>query len=367
VIAARLPWTLAAQPHARGSGIDWTRGVAQAALMGLTVTSLEAVASEAAGYDHTDTLRFLLAMFIMWTTRAMPLAWTAQWGEGRLSPRVLALVFVAEAVLLSISWDGSNQLAAVTREWLGARVPSDAHYLYTLWVMLVYGGAFFVYCLLAQRSLRVRALLSRAELERGRSSAIVDAAQAEALEGRVEPALMLRAVGALREAYTDDRLRAEAMLDALVAFLRQAMPAVRSGRSTLLGELAVLAAYARLVDAVDGGGAVCEIDAVHPERDLPFPPLLLIPLVERLRAAQGPNGQPVRLTLTGDAQAMVLTLDGGVARPWIDETLALRLDRALRSLANPSRPPLRWQTGPSQVLTLVLPLMPANPEEFLHD
>jgi hypothetical protein len=137
------------------------------------------------------------------------------------------------------------------------------------------------------------------------------------------------------------------------------MPAVRSGRSTLLGELAVLTAYARLVDAVDGGEAVCEIDAYHPEHNVSFPPLLLIPLVERLRAAQTANARPILVTLTGDAQAMVLTLDGGVSRPWIDE--------ALRSLAHPSRPPLPWQTGPSQVLTLVLPLMPAYPEEFLHD
>lgn len=365
--ALRLMRVPIARAPESGAGIDWGRGVAQAALMGLAVTSLEAVASEAAGYDHSDTLRFLFAMFIMWTTRAMPLAWTAQWGEGRLSLRALGLVFVVEAVLLSVPWDGSAQLAAWTREWLGARVPSDAHYLYTLWVMLVYGGAFFIYCLLAQRSLRVRALLSRAELERGRSSAIVDAAQAEALEGRIEPALMLRAVGALRSAYATDRVRAEAMLDALVTFLRLAMPAVRSGRSTLLGELALLAAYARLLACVDATGSVCEIEAMNPAGDPPFPPLLLIPLVERLRAAQGANAPPVRLTLAGDAAALHLTLDGSVAQPWIDDALALRLDRALRALAHPSRPALRWQTGPSQVLTLVLPCLPVPCEEFRHE
>ena len=43
----------------------------------------------------------------------MPLAWTAQWGEGRLSPRMLVLVFVAKVLLLSISWDGS------ARSWPG--------------------------------------------------------------------------------------------------------------------------------------------------------------------------------------------------------------------------------------------------------
>jgi len=363
VITAHLPWAGTARAAHRAKGIDWGRGVAQAALMGLAVTAFEAVPWEAAGYDNSDTLRFLLAMWVIWTTRAMPLAWTAQWGEGRLSPRMLVLVFVAEVLLLSISWDGSPQLAALTRTWIGARQPSDAHYLYTLWVMLVYGGAFFVYCLLAQRSLRVRALLARAELERGRSSAIVGAAQAEALEGRIEPGLMLRAIGALRSAYADDRVRAETLLDALVAFLRLAMPAVRSGRSTLLGELAVLAAYARLLGCVDDGSVVCEIDAVASEPNLAFPPLLLIPLVERLRAAQTGKGHPVRLTLTHNAQSKVLSLDGGVVQPWIDDALALRLDRALRALAHPSRTPLRWQTGPSQVLTLFLPLMPANPEE----
>ena len=98
---------------ARGAGSRaWWRhrlgtGGGPGCLDGPAATALEAVPWEAAGYDHSDTLRFLLAMWVIWTTRAMPLAWTAQWGEGRLSPRMLVLVFVAEVLLLSISWDGS--------------------------------------------------------------------------------------------------------------------------------------------------------------------------------------------------------------------------------------------------------------------
>ena len=365
--AVRLPWAAAAAALGRAGGIDWRRGAVQAAWMGLAVTSLEALSPQAVQFDQENTYQFLFAMFVMWTTRAMPLAWTAQWSEGRLSSRALVLVFVAEVALLSATWDSSAGLTALTRAWFGAWLPSDGHYLYTMWVMLVYGSAFFAYCLLAQRSLRVRALLDRAEIERARSSALIGAAQAEVLEGRVDPTLMLRTIVALRDAYATDRARAENILDALVAFLRMAMPAVRSGRSTLLGELALLAAYAQLMACVEGTGAVCKIDAIHPAGDAPFPPMLLIPLVERLGAAQGARRQPVRLTLVSQESTLRLTIDGGVSQPWIDDMLALRLDRALFAAAAPARDSMQWQIGPSQALTLTLPLMPANPEEVCDE
>jgi hypothetical protein len=349
-------------PTVRAGRIDWLRGVLQASLLGLAVTALETAAVGAAVFATHDRLRFFVSIFAMWTTRAMPLAWTAQWVEGRWSARAIAAVFAIELTLAGLLWDSSPWMNDWATRWLGALLPARANFLYTAWVMLVYGGAFFLYCLFAQRALRVRGLLARAEFERGRSAALANSARIEAVEGRIDPALMLRALGTLRARYAQGRDGAEAILDALVTFLRLAMPAVRCGSSTLHAELALLGAYSDLLAKLDGGRRVCRVSVGPHQGDLPFPPLLLIPLIERLRSRQPDDAPPVGVTLRDEGANAVLQFDAGtVDARWIGEPLAQRLERTLCTQFESSSARARWQAGPSPALTLRLPL-PASPQ-----
>lgn len=289
---------------------------------------------------------------------AMTMAASAQWVEGRWSWPAIVTLALAQCAALALLQRPAN---AAAHSLLGLPTMRLSP-LFAAWLGFASALPFFAYCLLVQRSVRVRALLGRAEFERMRTAALVGQARADALEGRVDPALLHRALVALQGAYADQRARAEALLDALVDFLRQAMPAIRSGRSTLMAELTLLRRYAALVGLVDGGRTLCQVSADVPPRDPPFAPLLLIPLVEALSTAQG-RCSPVRVQLSVQASGATLAFDLPEPGPALDEGWAQRLDRALR--ATSERAGARCEVGGSRALTLWLPL-PPWPEEK-HD
>ena len=294
----------------------------------------------------------LLASFLAF---AMTMSVAAQWVEGRWSWPAVAALGLALCTALALLQRPAN---AAVHVWLGLPTLSLSPW-FAAWIAFASGLPFFAYCLIVQRSVRVRALLGRAEFERTRTAALVGQARADTLEGRVDPALLQRALVALRAAYAGPRERAEGLLDALVDFLRQAMPAIRSGRSTLMEELTLLRRYATLVQRVDGGRGLCEVSAEAPPRDPPFAPLLLIPLVEAREGACGRAG-PVRLELRVQAAGAMLAFDVPAPGPPLDERWCQRLDRALRT--TPDAAGARYDVGGAHALTLWLPLPPL-PEE----
>ncbi|MFO1328845.1 MAG: hypothetical protein U1F56_15915 [Rubrivivax sp.] len=290
---------------------------------------------------------------------AMAMAASAQWVEGRWSWPAIVALGLAHVAVLALLQRPAN---AAVHVWLGLPTLRLSPW-FAAWIAIASAPPFFAYCLIVQRSVRVQAVLGRAEFERTRTAALVGQARADALEGRVDPALLQRALVALQAAYAGRRMQAEALLDALVDFLRQAMPAIRSGRSTLMDELTLLRRYAALVHLVDGGRNLCQVSAEAPPRDPAFAPLLLIPLVEALSAAQG-RRSPVRVDLSVQGACATLAFDVAAPGPGLDERWSERLERALRAAPEPAG--ARFEVGGARALTLWLPLQPL-PEETLHE
>lgn len=105
-----------------------------------------------------------------------------------------------------------------------------------------------------------------------------------ALQAQVEPHFLFNTLASVRALVRQDAGRAEATLDALVDYLRATIPRLRDGGATLqstLGEqLDLCARYLELMRlrTADRLRYVIEADAAL--RALPYPPLLLITLVE---------------------------------------------------------------------------------------
>ena len=338
--------------------IDWRRCAVQALLL-----STMQVLTFNFGYlaflsDHRPHLAPITigVMIATWFVFAMPLAASAQWVEGRWPWPAVALLALA-ACGLTIAQREVNLLVQAALGQMPDRTRSP---LVTFaWIAFVGGLPFFGYCLFVQRAVRVRGVLARAELERARTATLVDQAEADALEGRVDPAMLQRSLEALQSAYVNQRAQAEALLDALVDFLRQAMPSVRSGRSTLVDELMLLRRYATLVRLVDGGRNLCSVTVEAPPCNPPFAPLLLIPLVEALARANT-AAEPPHVRLTVEPACLRLELEASAGADWCDPFLAQRLERALRGTETARA---RCHVGGARPLTLWLPLPPA-PEEF---
>jgi hypothetical protein len=343
-----------------GRGIDWRRCGVQALLF----SAMQAAVVNT-GYfvflsqQGVALLGFEVAVVLAaWFGFGLLMAACAQAVEGRWTPPAIAAL---GAGLCALSM-AQHDLNAALRSALGAPpVAIDVSRLWIAWLAVFVGAPFFWYCVIVQRSVRVRAVLARAEHERARSAALVGQARADALEGRVDPALLQRALTAVQATYGHDRSHAEAQLDALVDFLRQAMPAVRSGRSTLVGELTLLRRFAALTRLIDGGRELCSVSIEAPPRDPAFGPLLLVPLVEALSASRPADAAPPHVGLTVDGPDLKLTFDAQAPGRWLDDTLAQRLQRALHALPDTAR--ARVDIGGTRALTVWLPLPPCEERE----
>lgn len=347
-----------------GPRIAWRLGLAYGALWGIAVATLESLGSPTASAFDVDTASAVLVVMLMWMTRGTVLAWTALALERPRHPwRLIVPALLLEVVVLGVAWDGLVSAALLTNRLLGVTLPVQANLLYNIGVLLIYGSPLVWFCMVGRRAARARDVLGRAEIERTRTSAMLNDARLMAMKSRIDPDLLLRAMARVRALYCAERVRAEALLDALVAFLRLAMAGVRGAHSTVDAELALLAAYARLTQGLAPDGmASCRIATETPDCEQSFPAMLLLPLVDRLYAAQGSVKAPVRVGLTAEPTCLKLTLDAASARAdWLDAALAQRLQQSTQVLYGNGA---RWTAGSSPSLTLWLPLLPDFGENF---
>ncbi|WP_404299756.1 sensor histidine kinase [Alicycliphilus denitrificans] len=109
-----------------------------------------------------------------------------------------------------------------------------------------------------------------------------DAAEArlKLLQAQLEPHMLFNTLANLRALIAADPVRAQAMLDHLIAYLRATLGASRSTLHPLAEEFARLADYLALIAVRMGPRLRYSLDLPDALRDMPVPPLLLQPLVE---------------------------------------------------------------------------------------
>lgn len=105
-------------------------------------------------------------------------------------------------------------------------------------------------------------------------------AQLRLLASQLEPHMLFNTLANLRVLIGLDPVRAQAMLDRLIAFLRATLQASRSNAHPLREEFARLADYLALMQVRMGARLRTELYLPAELTELPVPPLLLQPLVE---------------------------------------------------------------------------------------
>jgi len=177
-------------------------------------------------------------------------------------------------------------------------------------------------------------------------------AQLLAIQARVDPQLLFDMLAAVKGFYEKDVARAEQLLDELSAFLRAALPRLRSARSTLEVECGLVQSYVRLLR---GAGAANIELTVELRPDLAmagFPAGVLLPLLA------GSSATSRRLALDASAQDTVLRVRVSDTHTPADATLQ-RLQRSLSALYG-ERGKLRLlPEGGGARIELEVPLEPA--------
>jgi signal transduction histidine kinase len=185
---------------------------------------------------------------------------------------------------------------------------------------------------LEQRDRALKAARRERELERTALQARLSALQAQ-----VEPHFLYNTLANLKHLVRTDPEAAQLMLDHLVAYLQNALPDMRSVSSTLERELALARAYLSIMQIRMGHRLRFRIEVGDDLLALPFPPAMLISLVENaakhgLERASRPgeivigaamHGARLRVTVRDDGVGLTEQMGQGFGLSNIHERLQL--------------------------------------------
>jgi hypothetical protein len=134
-------------------------------------------------------------------------------------------------------------------------------------------------------------------------------AQLQAIQARVDPQLLFDMLAAVKRYYEHDTARAERLLDELTAFLRAALPRLRSPSSTLEVEFGLVGCYVRMLRAASD--ALIELKASLPAAlaNTVFPAGVLLPLMTHAAAAGAERRIALDAQADGDAGLRVRVTD----------------------------------------------------------
>lgn len=104
-------------------------------------------------------------------------------------------------------------------------------------------------------------------------------AELRAMQARVDPDLLFESLRRVDEAYLIDQAMGQAKLEALIRFLRAALPGKSSDRSTVEHEKELAEAYVALVATKDSTACVLDFNATAAVLREVIPPMIVLPLV----------------------------------------------------------------------------------------
>jgi hypothetical protein len=148
----------------------------------------------------------------------------------------------------------------------------------------------------------------RAGLEKAAQRHSESEAKLTLLQAQVEPHFLFNTLASVRSLVATDPERASRTIDALAHHLRATLPRLRAetgARQSTLGEqFAICASYLDLMKVRLGERLQVELSLPAELREVSFPPLLLISLVENaIKHGAEPKSTPTRVTLQARALA----------------------------------------------------------------
>ncbi|HEY0859839.1 MAG TPA: histidine kinase [Pseudoxanthomonas sp.] len=151
------------------------------------------------------------------------------------------------------------------------------------------------------------------------------------LQAQVEPHFLFNTLASVRALVRQDPAQAEATLDALVDFLRATIPKLRDDRglhATLGQQLDLCSSYLALMRVRMGGRLDYAVRADEVLRAAPFPPSLLITLVENaikhgIEPRPGPGRIEVEAARDGDTLRVQVRDDGAGLQPGLSTGMGL--------------------------------------------
>lgn len=182
-------------------------------------------------------------------------------------------------------------------------VSDEAFVWRNLWTYL--GGAMLLvaYFAFREREQAAAKAAQDADTRRAQVERATTAARLKVMQARVEPELLFGALSDVRGLYLREPVAADALLDDLITYLRAALPQMRGDASTLGRESALAVAYAKVLPAARRGELTAEFTIPELAQELPFPPMVLLPLV---RSAAESTASTIAIEVEGEPATGVI-------------------------------------------------------------
>jgi hypothetical protein len=214
-----------------------------------------------------------------------------------------------------------------------------------------------------------REAFNSAELARVRATRELLAARLAAMQAQVEPQFLLGTLAQVEALYDRDPHAGDHMLEGLIAYLRAALPQLRSARSTMAQEMQLTESYLGVVQLRMGSRLTYTIDAEPGLDDNDFPPMVLLPLIDdALRRGLEPLSHggtiAIRAGVEG-GQVRVIVADDGLPRSGAsDEDTGTRLlqDRLRALYGERARLELAANTPHGVIATIEVPRETTRPD-----
>src|SRR5882672_10085867 len=194
-----------------------------------------------------------------------------------------------------------------------------AFFMYNVFVAFGNGLLISLIFYVKRREARAVAALHKAEAERHLLSKQAIEAELKLMQAQVEPHFLFNTLASVQYLTETDPHRANLLLGHLIGYLRAALPQLRAHSSTLEREMSLAEAYLNILKMRIGPRLTFAIDLPEALRNHPFPPNLLISLVENaIKHGVEPSadGGSVKLAAGHETDSVAVTAThtgGGVA------------------------------------------------------
>ncbi|HET7731639.1 MAG TPA: histidine kinase [Usitatibacter sp.] len=143
-----------------------------------------------------------------------------------------------------------------------------------------FGCVVFAAILLRERHARDQARLAQADAERHQFEKNMLEARLAVLQAQVEPHFLFNTLANVQHLVETDPPAASRMLESLIQYLRAALPQMREAATNLGRELDMARAFLEIHRVRMGSRLDFGIEVPEPLMERPFPPMMLISLVE---------------------------------------------------------------------------------------
>jgi sensor histidine kinase YesM len=171
---------------------------------------------------------------------------------------------------------GPNLLGQAVSNFLATTINAS------VFVLIIAGGGFAtVYYLGEQR--RIAQFAAARQIESLRAERNAADMRLALLQAQVEPHFLFNTLASVRSLIASEPARAAGTIDALAAYLRIALPRIRTTgieEATLGRQIELCLGYLEIMNVRTAGRIEVRVDASDEVRAMPFPPLILLTLVE---------------------------------------------------------------------------------------